>query len=363
MEERVKNVAVDDCYSPQSIINIYNNSLNVMVERKQLILQGMYKVAAKSKLYNKSYYDRISDENTGYEICLVVNESLRGKLKDGFVYKFKGYLNRRVTKDGHIQINYYVIKVLSQEGKLITEKQYKAFNIQEQKDNIGYKEMDKYIKDKLYIEEKVRIAVIIGNNSIINEDIKKCMGESKEIYDISPVRINLSDKNEIISKLEELDKEEYNVICISRGGGSGLEIFDDPDIAEAIIKMKTRFISAIGHVEDKPFVQKIADKKCDTPSSLGIYLRDINKEVVEKKTKEIENENKANEDRERYKYEISELNIKNDKLQNKIYDMQTKHSIDIENLRNEVEIKYKKQMYIYIIAALIIGFMISRIIK
>ena len=59
-----------------------------------------------------------------------------------------------------------------------------------------------------------------------------------------------------------------------RGGGPGLEIFDDVAIAEASLLLKPILVTAIGHAQDDTLLQKLADKQFITPTALGNYLRE-----------------------------------------------------------------------------------------
>ncbi len=43
------------------------------------------------------------------------------------------------------------------------------------------------------------------------------------------------------------------------------------------LNIKPHIISAIGHAEDTTFLDKIADKKFDTPTAFGNYLCEISK--------------------------------------------------------------------------------------
>jgi exonuclease VII large subunit len=100
------------------------------------------------------------------------------------------------------------------------------------------------------------------------------VGNWKDRYEFVNFPINLSDKKAIIDKLRELDNAPgYNLVVLYRGGGSGLEIFDDPDIARAVVGMKTPFVTAIGHAENVPFVQQVADRAFITPNDFGNFLK------------------------------------------------------------------------------------------
>ena len=66
-----------------------------------------------------------------------------------------------------------------------------------------------------------------------------------------------------------------------RGGGENLEIFDNPEIAEAALSLSTYFITALGHKDNVPLLQKVADKPFITPTALGQYFNDMYNNTIE----------------------------------------------------------------------------------
>jgi len=75
----------------------------------------------------------------------------------------------------------------------------------------------------------------------------------------------------------DLREAEYysDIIAIVRGGGSGLEVFDDVELANAVLDASVPVIAAIGHDKDNPLVKEIADKALSTPTAFGNYLREM----------------------------------------------------------------------------------------
>lgn len=71
--------------------------------------------------------------------------------------------------------------------------------------------------------------------------------------------------------LKILDTMDLDVIVIARGGGSFEDLFgfSDKHVIEAIYKMKTRTISAIGHEIDFMLSDYVADIRAPTPSIAG----------------------------------------------------------------------------------------------
>lgn len=100
-------------------------------------------------------------------------------------------------------------------------------------------------------------------------------------------RANFSNAKELISTLQSLDRENFDVIALVRGGGARIESLDDVSVLEQIVAMSTPTIGAIGHVEEKIFVKQkqLVDKCASTPNGLGQYFSEMVESVSEKKTK------------------------------------------------------------------------------
>ena len=74
---------------------------------------------------------------------------------------------------------------------------------------------------------------------------------------------------EVIAAIKELDNDpEVDVIIIARGGGSFLDlvVFSDEALVRAAAAAKTPIISAIGHENDRPVLDDVADLRASTPT-------------------------------------------------------------------------------------------------
>jgi hypothetical protein len=196
-------------------------------------------------------------------------EFIRQNINDGDIYIFKGYLDRKIDGNGNINLVYVIAEVVSQSEKQFSDEELEKSEIQSKKSNLGYKDLDGAIKSKLYDNKYPSIALIYGSTGIVNKDVRIAMKGAVTKYNVSEHRINLSSKEEIISKLEELNSflPTYDAIAIIRGGGSGLEIFNDLYVARKVLELNPIFITAIGHAEDVTLLGKIADKNFATPTA------------------------------------------------------------------------------------------------
>ena len=90
---------------------------------------------------------------------------------------------------------------------------------------------------------------------------------------------------EIIKAIELLDADpEVDVIVLARGGGSfqDLLVFSDEKVVRAVANCKTPIISAIGHENDRPLTDEVADVRASTPTDAAKL---IVPDVVEERKK------------------------------------------------------------------------------
>ncbi|KUP96419.1 exodeoxyribonuclease VII large subunit [Thermobifida cellulosilytica] len=74
---------------------------------------------------------------------------------------------------------------------------------------------------------------------------------------------------EVLAALEELDaRPEVDVIIIARGGGSLEDLlpFSDEALVRAVAATRTPVVSAIGHEQDTPLLDHVADLRASTPT-------------------------------------------------------------------------------------------------
>ena len=120
----------------------------------------------------------------------------------------------------------------------------------------------------------------MGKTAIIDSDIKHSLREAIAFYDFRFERINLSSESEIINAFRYNSKTS-DILAIARGGGENMEIFNKPSLAEEALKLPCPFLTAIGHKQDTPLLQKIADKAFITPTDLGQYFNSVYNHTVE----------------------------------------------------------------------------------
>ena len=116
------------------------------------------------------------------------------------------------------------------------------------------------------------IGLITGANSDAEKDVlqntKARWPEVRFKVQHTPVQ---GDKAapEMIKAIELLDADpEVDVIVLARGGGSfqDLLVFSDEKVVRAVANCKTPIVSAIGHENDRPLTDEVADVRASTPT-------------------------------------------------------------------------------------------------
>jgi exodeoxyribonuclease VII large subunit len=78
--------------------------------------------------------------------------------------------------------------------------------------------------------------------------------------------------SEITDALRALDRDPaVDVIVVTRGGGSVEDLlpFSDESLCRAVFACRTPVVSAIGHEQDAPLLDFVADVRCSTPTDAG----------------------------------------------------------------------------------------------
>ena len=80
--------------------------------------------------------------------------------------------------------------------------------------------------------------------------------------------------NDVVTALNKFEKRGVDVILITRGGGSSMDLdeFNNPKMIEAIYKCKIPVYTGIGHEADKSLSDYVADLSTSTPTSLALEI-------------------------------------------------------------------------------------------
>lgn len=272
-------------YKPSEIIGIFNSILAKQSVNAQVVyLRGVY-LASGRQSYNGYFYDTLRDEDRQEEITMYVTQQQRENLKNGNLVNVGGVLGRNVNNRGQIQIILNVSRIEIVQEQAIDEDEIKRMELRQKKSSVGFKNVDSVLEQLLFTDQRPRVALLFATSSITMSDFEAGINAAKSAIDFMEYRANFSNAKELISTLQSLDRGNFNVIALVRGGGARIESLDDVSVLEQIVAMSTPTIGAIGHVEEKIFIKQLVDKCAPTPNGLGQYFSEMVENVSEKKTR------------------------------------------------------------------------------
>ncbi len=267
-------------YSPSAIVNIIQNAYVAKEEKKLIGLRGVY-IQKGQRSYYGFWYDELKDESSDNTITLIVPDLLRSRITNNKTIEIVCYISKKPSKNGTIQLNANITDLLNQTVNKYSDDDIKSLEVQQKKAMQGFRDLDSYIKKSIYDGRRLVIKIILGKSAIIDADIKHQMSEAVAFYDIEFVTTTISSIPDIIATLKLYDKENVDIIAISRGGGDDVEVLNKPELAEYCLNLKPFLVSAAGHKENVPLLEKIADRKFITPTAFGQYLKETYNNIVE----------------------------------------------------------------------------------
>ena len=137
------------------------------------------------------------------------------------------------------------------------------------------------IKKQLPLFPK-RVALITSSTGAALQDMLRVANKRYRLIEIDIYDVLVQGEGsaaQIVNALEYADTQKYDVIVLSRGGGSMEDLwsFNEESVADAIFRASTPVISAIGHEIDYLISDFVADVRAATPSAaMEILLPDTN---------------------------------------------------------------------------------------
>lgn len=116
------------------------------------------------------------------------------------------------------------------------------------------------------------VCVLVGDKSAAMSDIKTCFLRRWPLANVDYYPVLVQGKEapkDIIKTLKEVDKLNYQIIILARGGGSfeDLFCFNDEELVKTIYNLKTFIITGIGHEQDFTLADFVSDLRAPTPTA------------------------------------------------------------------------------------------------
>ena len=263
-----------EVYSPTTLLGVYASAIRSAADGRVILARGVYQIAPNQKDYGGYYYDSIKSPNENKAVKARIPSLLRSKIENNQIYTFKGYIEKKISFSS-IELVFVIDDVLQKEENQISESDLKRFALIQQRIAKGFHDLEALVKEKVYKGEKIRIANLYGSTAIVNKDFDKGLAEASTRFQISEQRCNFASVTDLKNALLAINPNEFEAIALVRGGGDklSLEIFNDPELGEAALRIKPLLITALGHTVDETLLDKLADKKFALPHDYGNSLK------------------------------------------------------------------------------------------
>ena len=283
MPETTKNLPAVTYYTPVELVGIYRNFLERGKSNGVVWLRGIYIQRPSQNNQWAAYYDELRDVDTNTSITLKINRQDRQRLKPNSLVQIGGLIELNPFTNGTIQIVVSVTRFEIIKDQFVTEQDIKRFEIRIAKTKRGFKNVDAVLEDKLFRDERPKVALIFASTSITMADFNAGVNAAAVKIDFTELRQSFGNGASLAAFLKQQDEMKFDTIALIRGGGNGIEALDDIAVLQTVSEMKTPIICAIGHVGEELFLKSIADKVAPTPNGLGQYFSEMVERVAAKR--------------------------------------------------------------------------------
>jgi len=216
---------------------------------------------------------------------------------------------------------------------------------------------EEFTKNGYFSKQKKPLPNIINNICIITsaggaaiQDFNWGIDNSglllkRDIIDVQVQGIDCP-KN-ICIELEKLQNSDYDLILITRGGGSFSDLFgfSQPELIESVYNFNLPVLSAIGHQIDNPLLDLVADYSSPTPSLASQFIVEHNKKYINNNYEILDNIKYTINNSIKYRKNILDKYLRKiTKIQEEIFEIP-------KNIKNNIEIEInsrKNQLDLYL---------------
>ena len=319
MPETTNNLPTVTYYTPVELVGIYRNFLERGKSNGVVWLRGIYIQRPSQNNQWSAYYDELRDVDTSTSITLKINRQDRQRLKPNSLVQIGGLIELNPFTNGTIQIVVSVTRFEIIKDQFVTEQDIKRSEIRIAKTKRGFKNVDAVLEDKLFRDERPKVALIFASTSITMADFNAGVNAAAVKIDFTELRQSFGNGTSLAAFLKQQDGVQFDTIALIRGGGNGIEALDDISVLQTVSEMKTPIICAIGHVGEDLFLKSIADKVASTPNGLGQYFSEMVERVAAKR-----NNSRAalvQEVKKQFQKQLEDSNKKNKELLTQIEKM------------------------------------------
>lgn len=285
-DDKLSAAAPQYDYTPTELISSCQASMvkNDGSSDKVIQVKGVYSKCG-MRPYGTWWYDELKDENLQTSITVVISSHLRDTLANNNLTILGGTLIYKADSHGKIQLQLNVTRVPIIEKEIaIDAEDEKRQQLRQNKVNKGYKNVAFLLEQKIYAGERPKVALIYAGASITDADFKAGLDAAQTAIDFTETRVSFAATEELTSLLIRMDGEDYDVLCLIRGGGTGVEVLDKLPVLQCAASLNTALIVAVGHVEERLFIKTVADYEAPVPHGLGTWFANLVERVAQQKS-------------------------------------------------------------------------------
>ena len=219
-EQSITSPSQVTIYNPNEIINLFSESLS---RRGPGIVhvRGIYH-RGKGGNYGGYYYDSLKDEFSPYEMSIKIPEGLRSGLEDGNLVEMRGTVDRKVNNYCTVQLQLNVTGVAVVQEQTISEEDLRRIEIRRKKASAGFRKVDAIRASAIFADRRPSVALVFADSSITDADFDAGKEAAAVQIDFREYRVSFARAEAFIATLRQADSDGHDVICVVRGGGSGL---------------------------------------------------------------------------------------------------------------------------------------------
>ena len=209
-------------YKPSELLGMFTAYLSRQDVNSQVIyLRGIYLKNPKHDPRWSYRYDVLRDEDTQTEITLQMTQKQSEELKDGNLVTVGGILGRRVQNNSHIQLMLVVSRIEIVQEQVVDEDELKRIELRRKKVVLGYKNVDGLLEQKLFTDDRPKVALVFATTSITMADFNAGINAAKSAIDFFEYRVNFSSPNDFSALLMQLDPQGFDVTTQVYDCGAG----------------------------------------------------------------------------------------------------------------------------------------------
>ena len=265
--------------TPREVISRYIDR-NTTGETGTVTVRGVYSRNDNDASSSKQWaFDRLTDELSDATLKIFIPRELRDFIKNGDTVEMTGTISDYGFRDsGTLQVQMNVFGCVQAKELFVPKAENDRHRVRRNKSIRGYKDVRRILTELVRDGKVPRIVMIFPGYTVADTDFERAIGECLRYYAVEYRNVPFTDAVGVVRLLKECD-DRYDLVCIVRGGGSGLQNLDNVDILAQVAEMKTPVLTAVGHAEDNLFIDSVADLSKETPSLLGSFLKEIVQEI------------------------------------------------------------------------------------